>query len=234
MDERAACALLKARFEAAGFQIEENRPFEEAGVQFEIDGYDPARRVGYEYVTEEAGDGWDVDTAVVGKLADAYQRGLVHVLIVDEKDAPDEAALAAHAEAFLAALPSEPAVATPEAEPAPTDDKATDGVDTEVEATDDIVDGVDTEADPAPAAIEDETESDEAETEVPAAKTRAQPPAAKPAAKRTATTAAKKPAAKKPAAKKPAAKKPAAKKPAAKKPAAKKPAKKSATKPKKR
>jgi hypothetical protein len=105
MDERAACALLKARFEAAGFQIQENRPFDEAGVTFEIDGYDPARRVGYEYVTAEAGDGWDVDGDVIETLAEQRRKGELFVLVVDEAEAPDAATLTSKVDAFLATLP---------------------------------------------------------------------------------------------------------------------------------
>ena len=119
MEERAARALLKARFEAAGFQIVENRGFAEAGVQFEIDGYDPVRRVGYEYVSEEAGDSWDVDTVVVGKLDAARKTGDVFILVVDEHDAPDADSLGARADAFLAELRTELPAVEAEAEAAP-------------------------------------------------------------------------------------------------------------------
>jgi hypothetical protein len=123
MDERAACALLKARFEAAGFQIEENRPFAEAGVEFEIDGYDAARRVGYEYVTSEAGDSWDVDDRVIGVLAEQRRLGELFVLVVDEAAAPDAATLGSKADAFLAEIP--PAVAAEaESDESATDDTA--------------------------------------------------------------------------------------------------------------
>jgi hypothetical protein len=47
MEERKACALLKARFEAAGFHIAENVMFDEDHIRFEIDGYDANARVGY-------------------------------------------------------------------------------------------------------------------------------------------------------------------------------------------
>ena len=104
MDERAACALLKQRFEAAGFTIEDNRPFDEDGIRFEIDGFDPHRRVGYEYLTEEAGDSWDVDEAVIAALEERRARGDLHILIVDESRAPDPASLATAADAFLADL----------------------------------------------------------------------------------------------------------------------------------
>ncbi|HEV7557014.1 MAG TPA: hypothetical protein VGO00_16220 [Kofleriaceae bacterium] len=112
MEERKACLLLKARFERAGFHIEENRAFDEGGVQFEIDGFDPERRVGYEYITEEAGDGWDVDGAVVAALDARRKAGELHVLVVDERDAPDDASLNEAIDAFLDGLPK------PKAKPA--------------------------------------------------------------------------------------------------------------------
>jgi hypothetical protein len=105
MQERVACALLKARFEAAGFHIAENVMFEEAGVRFEMDGFDAAARVGYEYLSEEAGDSWDVDDAVQQALAARRKAGELFVLVVSETEAPDAAALGSRADAFLADLP---------------------------------------------------------------------------------------------------------------------------------
>jgi hypothetical protein len=102
MEEQKACALLKSRFEAAGFRIAENVFFEEGGVKLDLDGFDAGARVGYEYVTEEAGDGWDVDDAVKKTLAERMRKGEVHILIVDEGDAPDAASLTKLADAFLA------------------------------------------------------------------------------------------------------------------------------------
>jgi hypothetical protein len=105
MEERAACAQLKRRFEAAGFHIKENQTFDEGGIRFDIDGYDAARRVGYEYVTDEAGDGWDVDGDVITALAERHQRGELHVLVVDEDDAPDAASLDHAIDEFLKTVP---------------------------------------------------------------------------------------------------------------------------------
>jgi hypothetical protein len=113
VEERIACAQLKQRFEAAGFHIKENQPFDEHGVRFDIDGFDAARRVGYEYVTAEAGDGWDVDDDVIAALADRRTRGELHVLVIPEADAPDPAALDAAIDAFLKTVPA--AGASPEA-----------------------------------------------------------------------------------------------------------------------
>jgi hypothetical protein len=105
VEERAACAQLKRRFEAAGFRIKENQTFDEDGVWFEIDGYDAARRVGYEYVTAEAGDGWDVDGDVIAQLTERRKSGELFVLVVDEAAAPDAASLDQAIDAFLAELP---------------------------------------------------------------------------------------------------------------------------------
>lgn len=105
MEESAACALLKARFEAAGYRIAENIDFDEDGVRFELDGFDADKRVGYEYVSSDAGDGWDVDEAVIAALAVRRDKGELFVLVVGEDDAPDPGALGAKADAFLASLP---------------------------------------------------------------------------------------------------------------------------------
>ena len=122
MTERDACALLKARFEKAGFEITENITLDEQGVHFEIDGFDTDKHVGYEYVTEEAGDRWDVDGDVIDALNAARRAGELFVLVVNETDAPDAAALGKAADAFLAGLdekPTKPAKKSATKKPAP-------------------------------------------------------------------------------------------------------------------
>jgi hypothetical protein len=99
--EHEACALLKQRFEAAGFRIAENVPFAENDVTFDIDGFDADRRVGYEYLTAEAGDSWDVDGAVIAAFDARRKVGELHVLVVDEADAPDAKTLGEAADTFL-------------------------------------------------------------------------------------------------------------------------------------
>jgi hypothetical protein len=104
MTERDACALLKTRFEAAGYEITENHPFDEDGIHFEIDGFDPQARVGYEYISDEAGDTWDVDDKVVAALAAKLREGTLSVLVIGENEAPTVDVLARAADAFLASL----------------------------------------------------------------------------------------------------------------------------------
>jgi hypothetical protein len=121
MDERKAAALLKQRFESAGFTIAENVALDADGVAFEVDGYDAERRVGYEYVSRESGDGWDVDENVVAELAKRHEAGDLSILVVDENDAPDEASLGRAADAFLAGLKK---AKSGKAEPKPKPEKA--------------------------------------------------------------------------------------------------------------
>ncbi len=104
MEERKASERLKQRFEQAGFRIAESVDFKEHGLHFDLDGFDAAAKVGYEYVTDEAGDGWDVDEAVVGKLTDLGKSGQLSILVIDEDEAPDEASLDRLADEFLADL----------------------------------------------------------------------------------------------------------------------------------
>lgn len=119
MTEKEACALLKARFEKAGFAISENVAFDEDGIAFEVDGFDAAKRVGYEYITDEAGDSWDVDSDVIAKLDERRGAGELMILVVGEADAPDAAALGRAADLFLGQLAEmEPKAAKKKAAPA--------------------------------------------------------------------------------------------------------------------
>jgi hypothetical protein len=104
MTEKDACALLKARFQKAGYKIVENVAFDEDGVAFDVDGFDAAKRVGYEYITDEAGDTWDVGSDVVAALEARRDAGELFILVVGEADAPDAAALGRAADLFLGQL----------------------------------------------------------------------------------------------------------------------------------
>lgn len=106
MRERDGCALLKERFEKAGFVIQEGYRLDEEGLRIELDGFDPGRRVGYEYVTAEAGDPWEVTPAVVDRLGERMERGELFVLVVDEEEAADAETLAFAADRFLERLRS--------------------------------------------------------------------------------------------------------------------------------
>jgi len=103
MTEEAGCALLKARFEKAGYTIAERHKVAIGGAEIELDGFDPAARIGYEYITTEAGDRTEITPAVLEALEDAMARDEFYVLLIDETDAPDERLLTVAADRFLAA-----------------------------------------------------------------------------------------------------------------------------------
>lgn len=101
MNEAEGCALLKQQFAAAGYDISEHFPFAEQGIHFSVDGFDPVRRVGYEYITTEAGDRTEITPEVVAALEQRMARGELYILLIDECDVAFPAELAHAAEEFL-------------------------------------------------------------------------------------------------------------------------------------
>jgi hypothetical protein len=96
LDEGPARRLLAGRFRDAGLRIVEDVALA-APVAITLDGFDPERRVGFEYIaTEEARDLAEVDRAVLARSADP------RVLVLP---ACGPSRCAAAAEAFLAQLP---------------------------------------------------------------------------------------------------------------------------------
>ncbi|HEU5055054.1 MAG TPA: hypothetical protein VFU21_00955 [Kofleriaceae bacterium] len=98
LDEASARRLLAARFRAAGMRIVEDVALETGGVTLVADGFDPARRVGYEYI---AGEERDVELAGDERALLAAMPD-VRILVTDEATA---GALEQAAAAFLADLP---------------------------------------------------------------------------------------------------------------------------------
>lgn len=106
LTELEGCMLLRGAFEAAGLSIVDNFSFDEEGVQVELDGFDPGLRVGYEYITTEAGDREQFTPPVIAALESRMARGELFVLLIDETSCSREM-LARAAEGFLARLRSE-------------------------------------------------------------------------------------------------------------------------------
>lgn len=106
LSEAAARAILSERFRTAGYRVRHDVPLSRPGeFAFTADGYDPARRVGFEYVAAGERD-TELSRAERAALAasDSDDDGDgVSVLVVDAAPGLDSAALAAAADAFLAA-----------------------------------------------------------------------------------------------------------------------------------
>ena len=101
MTEREGCEVLRRCFTAAGLAIAERHPLALDAGTVELDGYDAARRVGYEYLTSEAGDHRTVTPAMRDELERRMAAGELHVLLIDEEDGWTEGSMAQAAERFL-------------------------------------------------------------------------------------------------------------------------------------
>jgi hypothetical protein len=101
LGEAEGRAVLRELFTRAGFEIVEDYPFNEDGVEVSLDGFDPVRRVGYEFMTREAGDFEDFTGHEIGELMRRNQSGNVHILLVDGEGRPDKTMLEYLARKFL-------------------------------------------------------------------------------------------------------------------------------------
>ena len=101
MREAEGRAVLRRCFEARGLTVTEDHRLHDEGVAITLDGFDPSRRVGYEFITTLAGDREEVTTAVTVELERRMTAGQLAVFLVDEHDVDDEDALAAAAGRFL-------------------------------------------------------------------------------------------------------------------------------------
>ena len=99
MSEASGREILRGVFEQAGYEIVESYPLEVGGTTINLDGYDPKRRVGYEYITSEAGDREEITPTVFVELEAMMRRGELAIFLVDEADV---GGLAEGAKRFLA------------------------------------------------------------------------------------------------------------------------------------
>jgi len=101
VNETEGRTVLRKAFEAAGLRVVEDFALEVAGKTIHLDGYDPDRKLGYEYLTTEAGDREELTADVLRELDRRIGEGELAVLLVDELDGLDAALLNRAAEGFL-------------------------------------------------------------------------------------------------------------------------------------
>ncbi len=101
MREDEGRAVLKRCFEARGLTITCDHRLHDEGVAITLDGYDPQKRIGYEYITTMAGDREEVTPEVVAELERRTAAGALAVLLVDELDVEGAVDLERGAAAFL-------------------------------------------------------------------------------------------------------------------------------------
>lgn len=104
VDEREGSQRLKVIFERAGCTIAEGAPLSLGTRVVSLDGWDEVRRVGYEFITTEAGDRAEFTPALVAELEAKMRAGELWIFLIDEADVPDPAILERAAGRFLDAL----------------------------------------------------------------------------------------------------------------------------------
>ena len=104
IDEVQGRRVLMKSFQDAGYTIEEVFAFRIAGSVIYLDGYDPVKRVGYEYITTAAGDRADLNEVVLEELNQLNEEGLVHILLIDEQYVLSEEELRLACQGYLEGL----------------------------------------------------------------------------------------------------------------------------------
>ncbi len=102
LNEAQGCAILADVFQARGYAIARDVDFDEGGISFNIDGWDAAARVGFEFRTSEAGDKDDLTVDEWALLATAIERGDLYIFVIDDLTVVDESDLRLYADRFLA------------------------------------------------------------------------------------------------------------------------------------
>lgn len=101
LSEIEGCDLLARLFRARGYTLERNVRFREYGVEFDIDGWDPRARVGFEYLTSEDDDHDDLSLVEYQALMDEARRGGLSLFVIDEVEPISAADLEEKANEFL-------------------------------------------------------------------------------------------------------------------------------------
>lgn len=101
LSEAEGCDLLARVFRARGYSIKRDVTFDEYGVRFRVDGWDPRARVGFEFLSSEAHDHDELTLGEFKRLMAAQQRGDLAIFVVDESEQLTAEDLAASATEFL-------------------------------------------------------------------------------------------------------------------------------------
>lgn len=106
MNERDGCETLRKIFNDAGCSIASNVPYELDAGRVTLDGWDAVRRVGFEFITTEAGDRAEFTPSVVAEIETRMDRGELYLLLIDEALIPRPESLERAARRFLETLRS--------------------------------------------------------------------------------------------------------------------------------
>jgi hypothetical protein len=103
--EDRAREILDARFTSAGATLTHDYALAEGDLAVTLDGYDPGRKIGYAFVSHADADVvTDFDEAAEMALHDLADRDRAWVLVIHDRDIPNEDALERRIDAFFDSL----------------------------------------------------------------------------------------------------------------------------------
>jgi len=105
LDENLARAILNRRFEQAGYKLEADYAFREGDLMTTLDGFDPDRRVGYQFISHADADiVTDFDKASEMAFDEMRRSGRTSVLVIHDGEAETGDAVVELVNGFLASL----------------------------------------------------------------------------------------------------------------------------------
>jgi len=104
VNEREGSALLRNIFEGAGCTIAEGVKKRFDAGEVTLDGWDEARRIGFEFITTEAGDRAEFTVPVLEEIERRMRAGEFFLFLIDEETTTEAAILERAARRFLDTL----------------------------------------------------------------------------------------------------------------------------------
>ena len=106
VNEREGSERLRDLFNEAGCSIVMNVPYELEAGPVTLDGWDAARKIGFEFITGEAHDRAEFSASIIAEIETRMGRGELYLFLLDEAVAPRPEALDRAARRFLEMLKS--------------------------------------------------------------------------------------------------------------------------------
>jgi hypothetical protein len=104
--EREGAEKLSEIFNRAGCSIEMNVPFVLDAGTVTLDGWDANKKIGFEFITTEAGDRAEFTASVIAEIETRMDRGELYLFLLDEALVPRPESLERAANRFLELLKS--------------------------------------------------------------------------------------------------------------------------------
>ncbi|MCP4444107.1 MAG: hypothetical protein GY811_02015 [Myxococcales bacterium] len=100
--EPLAREIIVRRMSKRGIALQSDYAFSHDDLLLRLDGYDPAKKVGYQYISHAGADVvTDFDYTAEQRLAQLGAQGIVHILVIHDHQAPDTDEVLRRVQVFL-------------------------------------------------------------------------------------------------------------------------------------